>query len=84
MGNFYFKSLYTHQNIPNAKFDECLKQSYKYFHSILSEDKTNLYAANGLGMTCAEKGEYEAAREIFTKVRTLRSYILFSYPPIHR
>jgi RNA polymerase-associated protein CTR9 len=71
MGNFYFSNLYTSQHIPTPKYDDNLKQSYKYYHHLLDEDKTksNLYAANGLGMVCAEKGEFDAAREIFAKVR---------------
>jgi tetratricopeptide (TPR) repeat protein len=70
MGNFYFNSLYTQLNQPNEKYEESWKQSYKFYFNVLEQDrsKSNIYAANGLGIVCAEKGEYEAAREIFTKV----------------
>lgn len=32
--------------------------------------KENCFAANGLGVICAEKEKYEAARQIFTAVRS--------------
>ena len=51
-----------------AEAGQHLKESYKFFFHVLNEDQKNIYAATGLGMVCAEKGENEAAREIFSKV----------------
>jgi Flp pilus assembly protein TadD len=48
-----------------------LKDSYKFFYHILNEDPKNAFAANGLGMVCAEMGELEAAREILSRVSNL-------------
>ena len=71
LGNFYFSFLYTSQNQASPKFDECLKQSYKFFNKILEKDKSksNVYAACGLGMVLAEMGHISTAREIFLKIR---------------
>lgn len=71
LGNFYFSYLYSSQNQPSAKFDECLKQSYKFYNKVLEKDKskTNVFAASGLGMVLAEMGHLSAAREIFLKLR---------------
>ena len=65
LGNFYFATL----SIRDAKYETHLKDSYKFFHHVLHEDRKNVYAAIGLGMICAEKGELDVAREIFTRVR---------------
>lgn len=80
MANFYFSAIYTSQNTPGPKFDETLKHSYKYYFDVLTKDKfrENMFASNGLGMVLAEKGEYEAAREIFTKVQSSQSFFFYS------
>jgi RNA polymerase-associated protein CTR9 len=65
LGNFYFNTLSTR----DSKYESHLKDSYKFFHHVLNEDHKNVYAANGLGMICAEKKELEVAREIFSRVR---------------
>ena len=46
--------------------------SYKFYHHVLAEDKTNVYAANGLAMVCAEKAELDVAREIFSRVSAVQ------------
>lgn len=45
-----------------------IKDSYKFFHHVLTKDPKNVYAANGLGIVCAEKGEFDVAREIISRV----------------
>lgn len=63
LGNHYFSAA-------SGKADHSqMKESYKFFFHVLNEDQTNIYAANGLGMVCAERGEVDAAREIFSKAR---------------
>mmetsp|Transcript_31518 Transcript_31518/g.32072 ORF Transcript_31518/g.32072 Transcript_31518/m.32072 type:complete len:115 (-) Transcript_31518:519-863(-) len=64
LGNLYFANL----NISN-KYDTHLKDSYKFYHHALSEEPRNAFAANGLGMICAEKRYLEMGRELFGKVR---------------
>lgn len=64
LGNLYFSSLPT----KDGKYDANFKNSYKFFHHVLNEHKSNVYAANGLAMCCAEKQEYDVARDIFSRV----------------
>lgn len=66
LGNLYFENL---NPSSTSKYEKDLKQSYKFFHQVLADDKDNVYAAVGLGMVCAEKKEYDVAREVFTKAR---------------
>lgn len=63
LGNFYF----THHS--GARADQQLKESYKFFYHVLNENNSNAFAANGLGMVCAKKGELDIARETFAKAR---------------
>lgn len=42
--------------------------SYKFFYQALQIDKKNVFAANGLGISCAENSKFDTAREIFAKV----------------
>lgn len=62
LGNFYFAAA-------GEAGAAQLKESYKFYYHVLNEDSTNIYAANGLGMVCAEKAELEGAREVFCKAR---------------
>jgi tetratricopeptide (TPR) repeat protein len=45
------------------------KISYKYYYGLLQEHEKNIYAANGLGIACVKKGEFESAKQIFHKIR---------------
>lgn len=65
LGNFYFGTL----NSKDSKYDSHLKDSYKFYYAALSEDVKNIYATNGLGMVCAEKGLLQVSRDIFTRAR---------------
>jgi RNA polymerase-associated protein CTR9 len=65
LGNFYFSSL----NSKDERYQDNLKNSYKFYHLVLTEDVKNIYAANGLGMVCAERGELNVAKDIFSRVR---------------
>lgn len=59
LGNLYQSSLGSKHS----------KESYKFFHHALTEDKKNVYAAAGIGIVCAEKGVNAQARDIFFRVR---------------
>ncbi len=48
-----------------------LKLCYKFFHPVLHDHVRNCFAANGLGIVCANKKEVDAAKDIFAKVRFL-------------
>ena len=65
LGNFYFGAL----NSKDQKYEAHLKDSYKFFYAALSEDTKNIYATNGLGMICAEKGILQVSKDIFQKAR---------------
>jgi hypothetical protein len=59
-GNLYFASI--------SIKESHLKHSSSFFHMVMKEDQKNLYAANGLGMLSAATMQYDAAREIFSRV----------------
>jgi RNA polymerase-associated protein CTR9 len=61
LGNMYLANLSTNP-------ERYIKDSYKFFHRVLFDEPNNVYAANGLGIVCAEKGEFDVAREIITRV----------------
>lgn len=63
LGNFYFR-----ESINNGATNAQMKESYKFFYNVLSENPHNSYAANGLGMVLVQKNAIEAAKEVFTKV----------------
>ena len=63
-GNLYYRSL-----ADNSNYEKNLKHSYKFYHTVLAKSKRNAYAANGLGMICAEMKRFDAAREMFSRVR---------------
>ena len=63
MGNLY------HQIYQQSHDEKDLSLIYKYYHNVLQKDKANAYAAAGLGVYCAEKGEYEPARQMLVRVR---------------
>lgn len=65
MGN-YWLNIY---QLPKKNEESHLRTSYKFYHPVLAEHIRNAYAANGLGVVCATKGENDAAREIFSKIR---------------
>ena len=64
LGNIYFNNL----NTPK-KYSKHLQHAADFYRRILSKDKANAYAANGLGTVLAEKGELFKAKEIFNRVR---------------
>ena len=64
LGNIYFNNL----NAPK-KYSKHLNYAADFYRKILSKDKANAYAANGLGTVLAEKGELFKAKEVFNRVR---------------
>lgn len=46
-----------------------LEKARELFHKVLSQKPNNMYAANGIGITLAEKGQFDIAKEIFTQVQ---------------
>ncbi|KAL7487357.1 hypothetical protein ACHAW6_012955 [Cyclotella cf. meneghiniana] len=64
LGNIYFNNL----NAPK-KYTKHLNYAADFYRRILTKDKANAYAANGLGTVLAEKGELFKAKEVFNRVR---------------
>ena len=48
----------------------------KYYWQVMVQQPNNIYAANGLGIILAEKGQLDQAKDFFIKVCTLP---LFTY-----
>ena len=71
LGNIYFNNL----NAPK-KYTKHLTHAADFYRKILSKDKANAYAANGLGTVLAEKGELFKAKEVFNRVREVSDTIL--------
>eukprot|EP00250_Pteridium_aquilinum_P010972 c19754_g1_i1 orf=803-4069(-) len=46
-----------------------LEKARELFYKVLSQNPNNMYAANGIGMVLAEKGQFDMAKEIFTQVQ---------------
>ena len=53
----------------HAKAQAQLDKATEMYRSVLQHEPNNVYAANGLGTVCVEKGRLQEAREIFTVVR---------------
>ena len=64
LGNIYFNNLHTPK-----KYSKHLHYAADLYKRILTRDKANAYAANGLGTVLAEKGEIIKAKEVFNRVR---------------
>ena len=81
LGNFYFS------HSTSSKSESQLKESYKFYYHVLSENHNNAYAANGLGMVCVKKNELDVARETFSKVRPhatlLAGVVIYLTKPHH-
>jgi len=65
LGNIYFSTLYTSPE----RYEKNLSHSAEYYRKVLAKDKSNYYAANGLGTVLAEKGDLLRAKDIFNRVR---------------
>jgi RNA polymerase-associated protein CTR9 len=65
LGNIYFSSLYSSPE----RYEKNLMHAADYYRKVLSKDKSNYFAANGIGTILAEKGDLFRAKEIFNRVR---------------
>jgi RNA polymerase-associated protein CTR9 len=70
--NVHFQML---KNVKKSSTDKTflkeIKHSRKFFHDVMRKDLSNVYAANGIGMICAEYHEFDAASEIFLRAKEL-------------
>ena len=51
------------------KNQERLDKATEIFRTVLEKEPANLYAANGIGVVCVDKGRLDEARQIFSQVR---------------
>lgn len=64
MGNIFMSNLGE-----KNRYTKNMSLSEGYYKKILQNHPSNIYAANGLGIMIAEKGNFEQAKQIFTQVR---------------
>jgi len=65
LGNMHFQRI----NSGRPADEDSLKTSEKFIRATLQKDHRNVYAANGIGMLCAEQDELDAASEIFLRAK---------------
>ncbi|KAL9264331.1 CTR9-like protein [Drosera capensis] len=46
-----------------------LEKAKELFLNVLNKNNANLYAANGVGLVLAEKGQFDAAKDVFSQVQ---------------
>lgn len=64
MGNIFMSNLGE-----KNRYTKNMSLSEGYYKKILQNHPSNIYAANGLGIMIAEKGNFELAKQIFSQVR---------------
>jgi len=65
LGNIYYNAKFSTPD----KAEKYLGNAESYFQRILSKNPNNIYAANGIGMVAAEKGNFALSSEIFLQLR---------------
>jgi len=46
-----------------------IKNAYDFYWRVLTKNPSNIFAANGVGIVTAEKGDLALAKEFFTQIR---------------
>lgn len=64
MGNIFMSNLGE-----KNRYTKNMSLSEGYYKKIMQNHSSNIYAANGLGIMIAEKGNFELAKQIFSQVR---------------
>lgn len=82
LGNWnYFAALVSELKKQVKHIPVHLEKAKDIYSNVLKKCTTNLYAANGLGMILAEKGQFDVSKEIFTQVQEAGSGTIFSQMP---
>lgn len=82
LGNWnYFAALVSELKKQVKHIPVHLEKAKDIYSNVLKKCSTNLYAANGLGMILAEKGQFDVSKEIFTQVQEAGSGSIFSQMP---
>ncbi|KNC56167.1 TPR repeat-containing protein [Thecamonas trahens ATCC 50062] len=69
LGNIFYQSV----RPSDAKTTKWLKRALTFFKQVLRADASNLFAANGIGIVLADKGQIGAAKVVFDSVREASS-----------
>lgn len=68
--NWQFSQIYYNAKFQTAEKEaRYIKLANDFYWRVLNRNPANLYAANGVGIVCAEKGDINLAKEFFTQVR---------------
>ncbi|XP_021750245.1 protein CTR9 homolog [Chenopodium quinoa] len=82
LGNWnYFAALVSELKKQVKHIPVHLEKAKDMYSNVLKKCTSNLYAANGLGMILAEKGQFDVSKEIFTQVQEAGSGTIFSQMP---
>ncbi|CAO2823169.1 unnamed protein product [Amaranthus hypochondriacus] len=82
LGNWnYFAALVSELKKQVKHIPVHLEKAKEIYSNVLKKCTANLYAANGLGMILAEKGQFDVSKEIFTQVQEAGSGTIFSQMP---
>ncbi|GAB4838024.1 Protein CTR9 [Ancistrocladus abbreviatus] len=81
LGNWnYFAALRNEKR--NAKLEAThLEKAKDLYKNVLKQRTANLYAANGVGLYLAEKGQFDGAKDIFSQVLEASSGNVFAQMP---
>ncbi|EGC31227.1 hypothetical protein DICPUDRAFT_50293, partial [Dictyostelium purpureum] len=65
LGNLYYNAKFSNPD----KVEKYLGNAESFYQRVLGKNPTNIYAANGIGMITAEKGNLNLASDIFLQIR---------------
>lgn len=71
LGNIFVHSA---KNAPEDRRFKLLKTAYDFFFTVLSKDKANLYAANGIAIALFEMGAIGTSESILVQVKKTQEF----------
>ena len=77
LGNIYYMSARFDEPEKEAKY---LRRALSFFKKVLVNDRSNLYAANGVGVVLADHRDMASAKTIFTQVSGRRARVVYPAP----
>ncbi|TVU30164.1 hypothetical protein EJB05_21773 [Eragrostis curvula] len=82
LGNWnYFAANRPEKKAPKFEATHREKAMELYQSQVLKQHRSNLFAANGIGILYAEKGKWDVAKELFTQVHEAASGSIFVHMP---
>ncbi|KFK39891.1 rna polymerase-associated protein ctr9 [Arabis alpina] len=81
LGNWnYFAAMRNEKRNPKLEATH-LEKAKELYTKVLTQHKSNMYAANGSGIILAEKGQFDIAKDLFTQVQEAASGSVFLQMP---